>query len=85
MKCRPLVGVIFLEDNRISIESTPVDQGEACAGFVNHAGGTKPIGSGFSRWIKFLPDDYYSATEDPNRGQIFASLKFSSQQPFNTF
>ena len=77
IKCRPLVGIIVLEDNRIFIESTPVDQGESCAGFVNQSimrEGTKPIGRGFSRWVQVPADDYCSATEDSNRGQIFSKF-----------
>jgi hypothetical protein len=35
----PRVGIVFVVGIKIFIESTPVDQGEACAGFVNHAGG----------------------------------------------
>ena len=33
------MGIVFVYGREIFIESTPVDQGEACAGFVNHAGG----------------------------------------------
>ena len=33
------VGIVFLYENRTFVESTLVDQGEACAGFVNHTGG----------------------------------------------
>ena len=34
----PHVGIFFMDGERIFMESTPVEKGEACAGFVNHPG-----------------------------------------------
>ncbi len=66
------VGIFFLYGNRTFIESTPVDQGEACAGFVNHAGGHEV----YWEWLQStgeVPED--EPYESVPRGRVLFNQK----------